>query len=230
MTEEKYKDLAYEMSINAINRNYPDKNNYYWFAIQYLLMKNRIYELKLVISSLLKETNFIPNIDIYNKIKHYLTISEDKALLDKILVTTKKDNYPIIAMQYLKEKNYQMAEKFFNKAEEIRLNFPNTKTYNLYKLIVKKLINNNIKVICMQYPVRSILPLQEQLKNEPYYNELTFISNEKLFKDALMKKNFNEIFKDQSSGDFGHCTDLGNTMIAENVVNTLQKILNLKEN
>ena len=44
-----------------------------------------------------------------------------------------------------------------------------------------------------------------------------------------MKKNYDEIFKDQFAGDFGHCTDLGNTMIAENVVNTLEKILNLKQ-
>ena len=82
----------------------------------------------------------------------------------------------------------------------------------------------------MQYPVRSILPLQEQLKNEPYYDKITFISNEKLFKDALMKKNYDDLFIDQFAMDFGHCSDLGNTMIAENIVNTLEKILNLKQN
>ena len=30
--------------------------------------------------------------------------------------------------------------------------------------------------------------------------------------------------------NFGHCTDLGNTMIAENIVKTLEDILNLKQN
>ena len=117
-----------------------------------------------------------------------------------------------------------------NKAEEIRLNFPNDEPYKLYKLIVKKLIDNNIKVICMQYPVRSVLPLQEQLKNESYYDKITFISNEQNFKDALMKHNYDDLFIDQFAGDFGHCTDLGNTMIAENIVNTLENILNLKKN
>ena len=81
----------------------------------------------------------------------------------------------------------------------------------------------------MQYPIININSIQEQLKNEIYYDKLTFISNEENFKDALMKKNYDEIFKDQFAGDFGHCTDLGNTMIAENVVNTLEKILNLKQ-
>ena len=80
----------------------------------------------------------------------------------------------------------------------------------------------------MQYPVRSIKPLQEQLKNEPYYDKITFISNEQLFKNALMKKSYNDLFIDQFAGDFGHCTKLGNTIIVKNVVNTLEKILNLK--
>ena len=44
----------------------------------------------------------------------------------------------------------------------------------------------------MQYPVRSIIPLEEQLKKESYYDKLVFVSNEKLFKKALMKKNYDE--------------------------------------
>ena len=39
---------------------------------------------------------------------------------------------------------------------------------------------------------------------------------------------YNEIFNDQFTGDFGHCTHLGNTMIAENVLHTLENILDLK--
>ena len=134
-----------------------------------------------------------------------------------------------MAIESINSKDYNKAKEYFDKAEELRLNFPNIETYNLYKLIVKKLVDNNIKVICMQYPVRSIKPLQEPLKNEPYYDKLTFISNEKLFKDALIKKNYNEIFSDQFAADFGHCTNLGNTLIAKNVVNTLEKILDLKQ-
>ena len=148
----------------------------------------------------------------------------------KIVSIHEKDrDYPFMAMYYLKQKDYQKAQEYFDKAEEERLLFPDIKIYTLYKLIIKKLIDNNIKVICMQYPVRSILSLQEQLKNEPYYDKLTFISNEKIFKDALMKQNYDDLFVDQFAMDFGHCTDLGNTLIANNVVNTLEKILDLKE-
>ena len=68
------------------------------------------------------------------------------------------------------------------------------------------------------------------MKEEQYYKELTFISNEKIFKDALMEKKYDEIFEDQFAGDSGHCTKLGNTMIAKNIVKTLEKMLNLKLN
>ena len=94
--------------------------------------------------------------------------------------------------------------------------------------MLKRLTDKNIKVICMQFPMRSIKPLREMLKNEPYYNQISFISNEKLFKRALMKKDYEEIFRDQWAGDFGNCTDLGNTMIAENLVNALENILDVK--
>ena len=43
--------------------------------------------------------------------------------------------------------------------------------------------------------------------------------------DAVFDKGYDALFIDQNSGDSGHCTDLGNTMIAENVVSTIEKII-----
>jgi len=125
------------------------------------------------------------------------------------------------------EKNYKKAEEYFAMAEDIRVKYANKHTYELYKRILKKLIDNNIKVICMQYPVRSIESLKNILKNESYYNEITFVSNEQNFKQLLKENKYNEIFKDQFAGDFGHCTGLGNTTIAENLINSLEELLNL---
>ena len=221
-------DCGVQMAINAIKRNYGDKPDCYHQLIDYLSRKGRISELKTVLSLLLNEKDFLPSIDTYNLAEPYLKDSEKTILLNKII--SRKENVRVMAIQQLKQKNYKKAQEYFDKAEELRVNFPDIETYNLYKLIVKKLIDNNIKVICMQYPIRSILPLQEQLKNEPYYDKITFISNEKLFKDALMKKNYDDLFCDQFAGDFGHCTDLGNTLIAKNIVNTLENILDLKQN
>jgi hypothetical protein len=76
----------------------------------------------------------------------------------------------------------------------------------------------------MQYPVRSIEPLKILLKNEDYYNKIIFISNEENFKEALKKYKTEDIFQDMFKGTFGHCTDLGNTLIAENVAENIEKL------
>ena len=76
----------------------------------------------------------------------------------------------------------------------------------------------------MQYPVRSIKSLQNTLKDTYYYDKVTFISNEDNFKQALKEQKYDEIFRDQFAGEFGHCTDYGNTLIAENVAKTLMEL------
>ncbi len=223
-------DYCYNKAIYAIDNNFKYSiAECYKIIIDFCLEKNDKQQLKKYIKKALND----PYLDFkqaigcfYRKIKPYCD-ENDLLIINKNI---KSDlYYGFNYVRYLEQKDYKKAQKYFDNTEEIRLNFPNEETYNLYKLIVKKLIDNNIKVICMQYPVRSILPLQEQLKNESYYDKLTFISNEKLFKDALMNKIYDDLFVDQFAGDFGHCTDLGNTLIAKNVVNTLEKILNLKE-
>ncbi|MDD5022377.1 MAG: hypothetical protein PHR82_09665, partial [Endomicrobiaceae bacterium] len=79
------------------------------------------------------------------------------------------------------------------------------------------------KIIAMQYPVRSVKPLQNILKD---FNNIIFVSNEKNFKERLKTTNCKMIFKDLFAGDFGHCTDLGNQMIADNLADTLVKLIN----
>lgn len=224
------KDLGYKMAIEGIEKNYNFKKEWYYKVVfEYNYKMKNIQTLRFYIDKALNKDIEIFSSDIkyflYGYIKNYITQEEKKKIL-KIMVQNDDRYYGMLAIESIEQKDYRKAQEYFNKAEEIRLNYPNIETYNLYKLIVKKFMDNNIKVICMQYPVRSILPLQEQLKKESYYDKITFISNEKLFKEALMKKSYDEIFFDQFSGDFGHCIDLGNTMIAENIVKTLEKLVN----
>ncbi len=222
--------------INAINQNFSFMRfEYYGRIILHYKSHNNMEKAKYFAEMACNDKNPISaNIDLYGTIKTLIS-EEDKIKFKKKFLHTYMEesnmndiSYGLLSYEYLEQKDYQKAQDCFNKANEIRLKFPDLELYNLYKLIVKKLIDNNIKVICMQYPVRSVLILQEQLKNELYYDKITFVSNEKNFKDVLMKKNFDDLFVDLFAGDFGHCTDLGNTLIAENVVDTLEKILDLK--
>ena len=226
--------IAYKMAKKGLDKNFSFKKEWYYKII--FQNKQNINELKYYINKMIKEDLYIFNLDIkyflYGYIKDFVTEEQRQIILETIINNDNSDSreYGLMAIENMSKKEYEKAYEYFNKAEENRLNFPNIETYNLYKLIIKKMIDKNIKVICMQYPVRSIKSLQEQLKEEQYYKELTFISNEKIFKDALMEKKYYEIFVDQFAGDFGHCTNLGNTMIAENIVKTLENMLNLKLN
>ena len=52
---------------------------------------------------------------------------------------------------------------------------------------------------------------------------LIFVDNEKVFKDALKTAKYEEYFKDNFAGDFGHCTDKGNRLLAGNIANIILK-------
>lgn len=227
-------EIGYNMAIEAIKKKFNfGKERYYKIIFEYCYRKNDIDELKFYINKAINEDIYIFLTDesniLYGYISKYITISQRYKLFDIMFNNSYCiDIFKLLFVDAIENKDYRKAKEYFNKAEEIRVNFPNIETYNLYKLIIKKLVDNDIKVICMQYPVRSILSLKKQLQNEPYYDKIIFISNEKLFKNILMKKDYGDLFADQFAGDFGHCTDLGNTLIAENVVHTLETILNLK--
>ena len=221
-----HQKLAYEMAKKAIDNDFNvGKCDYYNLLIEQ--NENNDQEKEYYVNKAINDDDFsyiyLSYRQILNAIDNNIEIK--KALLDKISANDQENYNAILGVEYLEKKDYQKAEEYFSKAEEARLNKNTGTFYDLYKAIVKKLTDNNVKVICMQYPMRRISPLQDLLKNEPYYNKIAFISNEKLFKDAVFDKGYDALFIDQNSGDSGHCTDLGNTMIAENVVSTLEKII-----
>lgn len=181
---------SYKFATIAINNNCSlHRPSFYYIAISYCIKNNIPFQnlLEKLLNDNLKP-EFIDNtLTLYRLIKPYLTEEQLNKFMNKILI--KSDiSYGFLAINSIEQKKYKKSQKYFYEAEQLRLNFPNMEVYNMYKLIIKKLINKDIKVICMQYPVRSILSLQEQLKNEFYYNKITFISNENIFKDALMNK------------------------------------------
>ena len=227
------KKISYDMAKEGIINNFQYcRNVYYKIIFNFSKFFGDTKTLNTYINYLIDKD--IKMFDSQDKYGIFSVIEKDlsEEQKQKVICVLHKSRYDSFfaykAIKAMEGKNYLLAKKYFDKAEEIRLKFPNIKTYDLYRQIIKKLTDNNIKVICMQYPMRSIKPLQEQLKNESCYDKITFVSNEQLFKEALMERNYFDLFIDNSGGDFGHCTNLGNTMIAENVVNSLENILNLK--
>jgi len=226
------KDSAYEMALNIIktNKQVSDywKQIIYEISIQYNI-KNRknIKSAKRFINLLVNDANVLFSEMLYSGIKDYMT-PEQKTRFAKKMYFYKNaldQYYGAVAVEMMEKKDYEKAEEYFKIAENLRIEHPNRRANEIYKLIIKKLTDNNIKVICMQYPVRSIEPLKQMLEDEEYYGRIEFLSNEDNFKNMLKEKQFFEIFSDQFAGDFGHYKKEGGTLIAENLVERLSKLV-----
>jgi len=51
--------------------------------------------------------------------------------------------------------------------------------------------------------------------------DIIFVDNEKIFKDALSYRNYEDYFDDYIGGEFGHCTGKGNKLLAGNIVRVI---------
>jgi len=70
----------------------------------------------------------------------------------------------------------------------------------------------------MQYPMRSVLALKDMI--EPSEGVI-FVDNEQAFRSAIHRSRMSDYFFDLFGGDFGHCTEKGNQLMAQNITRTL---------
>jgi len=68
--------------------------------------------------------------------------------------------------------------------------------------------------------MRSVEPLKEMFRNR---EGIIFVDNERPFKERVAKEGYDEYFADMFGGDFGHCTEKGNRLLAGNIANTILK-------
>ena len=50
-----------------------------------------------------------------------------------------------------------------------------------------------------------------------------FVDNERVFQEALKQGSYQEYFRDMFAGDFGHCTQKGNMLLAQNIADVILK-------
>jgi len=116
--------------------------------------------------------------------------------------------------------NHKLAQKYFEKADELRTKYYLPSVVNNYRKIGEILIQRKIKLVCVQYPMRNIEPLKRIFEDK---EGIIFVDNEKLFKDAVRREGYWGYFTDMYGGDFGHCTEKGNRLLAENIANVIIK-------
>ena len=115
----------------------------------------------------------------------------------------------------------ELARKYGKKARDLRLNYdlPNTlSNYHKLKTILDKI---GITYVCVQYPMRNLESLKEIFRGNN--RDIIFVDNENIFRDAVTKDGHQNYFKDMFGGDFGHCTDKGNKLLAENIAKVILK-------
>ncbi|MEI7752587.1 MAG: tetratricopeptide repeat protein, partial [Candidatus Omnitrophota bacterium] len=95
----------------------------------------------------------------------------------------------------------KLAEKYRDKTKQMRLGYINPKTRDNYLKLREILRRRGIMYVCAQYPMRDVESLKKIFANDT--ENIVFVDNEKLFKEAVQKDGWAEYFRDMIGGDFG---------------------------
>lgn len=237
LSKSKFVKIAY----NIFNRT--GYENYHMCMMLYYYIEEKNYKdeksIKMMDKIISKKKQFNPHeiIDIvdylklvknYNiqQIKKFIIENKNKIEYQKVSTESLLKKYDLMYLLEGIKSNKVHFDDRANIKKSKKLNKENTKKN--YNYIIQEIYRNNENslVFPMQYPTLSIEKLKQDLKDSPYYDKLIFISNEENFKQALQTHKTEEIFRDMFAGTFGHCTEFGNTLIAENVAETILKLYN----
>lgn len=113
-----------------------------------------------------------------------------------------------------------LAETYASKLKELNPKEYSSLTMHNYRTIKQALDKRGIKLVCVQYPLRSVEPLKRIFASE---GGVIFVDNEKVFAEAVEKDGYKKYFSDMFGGDFGHCTQEGNRLLAANIADVILK-------
>ncbi len=162
-----------------------------------------------------------PSATIYGCLGRYWMLRKDfeqaEAMYQKALQLDPEDSFIWSGLAVLSEQKGSAAEaeSHRQRARQYRTmeNYQEVTTINYLK-IKNKVQKRGIQLVAVQYPLRKLEPLKELLNNDP---SVIFVSNEATFKEAVAKGGYSEYFRDIFAGDFGHCNDKGNQLLAHNI-------------
>jgi len=129
--------------------------------------------------------------------------------------------YGALKVLYIEMGKMELARKYAEEARDIRLNYYSPITANNYQKLKAILDKRGIIYVCVQYPMRNIESLKKIFQGND--KGIIFVDNEKVFKDEVAKYGRQDYFKDTFGGDFGHCTEKGNRLLAENIAKVILK-------
>jgi len=147
--------------------------------------------------------------------------AQAEEIFRKVLEFSPKNDYARSALPLLYQGmgKTELAQECARQADRLKLEYYKPVTVYNYRKLRAILDSKGIKFVCMQYPVRNIEPLRKIFEGNE--EGIIFVDNEKVFRDALKKDGRAKYFNDMFGGDFGHCTGVGNRLLAENAADTI---------
>lgn len=102
--------------------------------------------------------------------------------------------------------------------ETLSKTLDNPMTTGNYQTLADKVHASGARLVVVQYPMRDIAPLRAMF---PGRDDIAFVDNEESFRRAVAHHGYNAYFSDAFAGDFGHGTQTGNRLIAENIADVI---------
>ncbi len=156
---------------------------------------------------------------LFLKKKEYLRA--EKMFNKVIRLTGRRDEACIeLGAIYKKQGKHGLAKEYFQKANNLRLENVNINTFYNYRRLKEIIFKRGIKLVCVQYPMRSIKSLKKIFDDK---KGMIFVDNEEIFKKVVMQGSYEKYFSDSFASDFGHCTSRGNKLLAQNIANVIMK-------
>ncbi len=108
----------------------------------------------------------------------------------------------------------ELAKEYTEKTNRLRSAYFAPVAEDNYRKLKEILDRKGIKLVCVQYPMRNVAHLKKIFEKE---RGVIFVDNKGVFMEALKKAGYKEYFRDMFAGDFGHCTQKGNMLLAQNI-------------
>ena len=151
-----------------------------------------------------------------------------KPSLQKLLRKSLKENpasadrmYGALGMAYVAMDDPILAQRYHELAEGSRRREYDPVVADNYRRLKGILDRRGVKLVCVQYPMRGLEPLRKMFQGRD--DGIIFVDNENIFRDAVKRSSLQEYFLDLFAGDFGHCTDKGNRLLAGNIADVLSR-------
>ncbi len=127
--------------------------------------------------------------------------------------------YGALSAAYRDAGQEDLARKLDDQAINIRKSFYDPGTSENYQKLRGILKQRGIRYVCVQYPMRDLQSLKKIFGADA--EGIIFVDNEKIFKDAVQREGYAAYFGDMFAGDFGHCTEKGNRLLAQHIADTV---------